>query len=275
LGIGIEEAAIGIRDVANANMVRAIRAITTERGVDARDFALLAFGGSGPAHACDLARMLGIARVLFPPVPGVFTAMGMLAGSVERHFLRPFSAPLATLDISELRTILDSLASEARRVLAEEGYADGVEIVAQLDLRFTGQDLELPVTISPTPTPQDLLGLRPAFLETYRANFGYVSQDAVEAVNLRLTARVTPRQAVSFTELRMHASATGSSRSRPTYMDRSFGWVDTPVIDRVGLTRPHPGPVVLESSDSTIVVPQGGTASPTVGGSVLVTLSAG
>ena len=96
---------IGIREIANANMVRAIRAVTVERGLDPRELTLLAFGGSGPVHACDLARTLGIARVVFPPAPGVFTAMGMLAGSVEHHELRSAQARLDRLDPAQVEAL--------------------------------------------------------------------------------------------------------------------------------------------------------------------------
>src|SRR5690606_20449621 len=105
LGLSAEAAAYGIREVANANMVRAIRAVTVERGLDPRELTLFAFGGSGPVHACDLARTLGIARVLFPPAPGVFTAMGMLAGQVEHHELRSAQAPLAALDPASVEAL--------------------------------------------------------------------------------------------------------------------------------------------------------------------------
>jgi N-methylhydantoinase A len=90
LDLSVISAAAGIRAIVNANMARVIKTVTVEKGVDPREFSLLAFGGSGPVHACDLARDIGIREVIFPRMPGVFTAMGMLAGDVERYFVRPF-----------------------------------------------------------------------------------------------------------------------------------------------------------------------------------------
>ena len=113
LGIGVLQAAAGIRDIVNDNMARVIRTVTIERGVDPRSFALLAFGGSGPAHACDLARDLGIREVVFPRMPGVFTAMGMLAGDVERYFIRPCPGLLRALDPDQANAICDELRNEA------------------------------------------------------------------------------------------------------------------------------------------------------------------
>ncbi len=121
LGLDVEAAALGIRAVVNADMARAIRAVTVERGVDPRDFTLLAFGGSGPNHACDLARMLDIRQVLFPPAPGVFTALGMLSGAIEHFFIRAFPGTLGALDRAALRHATEAMAAEARNELEAEG----------------------------------------------------------------------------------------------------------------------------------------------------------
>src|SRR5262249_51866925 len=153
------------------------------------DFTLLAFGGSGPVHACDLAATLGIRRVMFPRAPGVFTAMGMLAGFVERYFLRAHPDLLHRLDPQAVNAVTDALRADAAKALAEEGYGEGaVEFEFELDLRFRDQDSELRV---PLPAPMgvgDRDGLREAFLAAYRAIYGYASEDAVETVNIRLLA---------------------------------------------------------------------------------------
>ena len=125
LGLPIEAAAFGIREIANANMVRAIRAVTVERGLDPRELTLLAFGGSGPVHACDLARTLGIARVVFPPSPGVFTAMGMLAGNVEHHELRQAHSRLDLLDPTFVATLRQEMRIAATAAMVAQGYEAG------------------------------------------------------------------------------------------------------------------------------------------------------
>ena len=123
LGLSVEEAARGIREVANASMARAIRSVTIERGRDPRDFTLVAFGGSGPAHACDVAAALDIRRVLVPVAPGVFTAVGMLASDVTHHFVRAAGGALEdTATLGRARTALDELSAEALATLAGEGY---------------------------------------------------------------------------------------------------------------------------------------------------------
>ena len=188
--ISVEHAAAGVREVANANMARAIRAVTVERGVDPRDFTLLAFGGSGPVHACDLARTLGIATVLFPPSPGVFTAMGMLAGHVEHHVLRPCPGLLEGLDAEAFHASLQTCGRRRFARFGNEGYdPDRLACAFAIDLRFHGQDSAVAVPFD-NAAPLDPAALRLAFLDAYRSLYHYVSKDRIETVAVRLRAEI-------------------------------------------------------------------------------------
>jgi N-methylhydantoinase A len=259
LALSVEEAACGIREIVNANMARAIRAVTIERGVDPRDFTLLAFGGSGPAHACDLARMLGIRSVMFPRAPGVFTAMGMLAGSVERHFIRALPGLLGELDLHGVSELIAELSREGSEALREEGYVDEqIDLSFELDLRFRGQDSELPLPFPAAPDADTPSALRQAFLDAYRAVYGYVSSDQVETVNLRLLARAKGDQ-LDFRALRSEQLRTsgGARDTRRVFVDRTLGWQSIPVLDRSAVHGRLCGPAILESADSTIVAPHG------------------
>jgi N-methylhydantoinase A len=275
LSLGIEEAAYGVHEVVNTNMARAIRAVTVERGVDPRDFTLLAFGGSGPVHACDLAATLGIRRVMFPRAPGVFTAMGMLAGFVERYFLRAHPDLLHRLDPQAVNAVTDALRADAAKALAEEGYGEGaVEFEFELDLRFRDQDSELPV---PLPAPMrvgDRDGLREAFLAAYRAIYGYASEDAVETVNIRLRARGITRRSLDFAAIRSPQLEAGDAgrATRRIYFNRSAGWCDSPVLNRAGFSDARCGPVVLQSADTTIVIPPDVSVSLDPAGDVVADL---
>jgi N-methylhydantoinase A len=275
LGIGVEEAAVGIREVVNVNMARTIKAVTVERGVDPRDFALVAFGGSGPVHACDLARALDMKRVVFPAAPGVFTAMGMLAGAVERYFVRPSLSLLDTLDIDALTGIVAEMRDDARRALAEEGYsADRIEYVFDLDMRFRGQDYEIPVRIPEVINGQSREALRQGFLDAYAAIYGYASNDAIECANVRLLARGVATSTLDFNDIRSTKSASASEArsTRRVYFDRKTGWIDTPIIPRARLDKPIEGPVILESSDTTIVIPPRWRVSTDKLGSVIASI---
>jgi N-methylhydantoinase A len=278
LGLSVEAAACGVRAVANANMARAIRAVTVERGVDPRAFALFAFGGSGPAHACDLARSLGITRVLFPPAPGVFTAAGMLAGTVEHHALAACPAPLDDLDAVVVGAIAARLSTDGLAAMAREGFSpERVRLVLTLDLRFRGQDFEIAVPLPDDAAAFDRAALREAFLDRYRALYGYVSRDAVEAAAIRLVAHGLDAGAAAAFDA--DDGTTGDTapaapgRRRPAVFDRAAGFVDTPVVDRAGVTGPLAGPVIVESADTTIVVPPGWTLAPAAAGTLAATFA--
>ncbi|MEM5313807.1 hydantoinase/oxoprolinase family protein [Paraburkholderia sp. JHI869] len=276
LGIGVEEAAVGIREVVNVNMARTIKAVTVERGVDPRDFTLVAFGGSGPVHACDLARALDMKQVIFPAAPGVFTAMGMLAGAVERYFVRPSLNLLDSLDIDQLATTVEQMREDARKALAEEGYsADRIEFVFDLDMRFRGQDYEIPVRVPQTIDGSTREALREGFIEAYTAMYGYASKDAIECANLRLLARGVASKTLDFRDIRSAQSAQGEQKrsTRRVYFDRQSGWVETPVMSRSLLDNEIAGPVILESTDTTIVVPRGWRVSADRVGCVIATLA--
>jgi len=270
LGLSIEAAALGIREVANANMVRAIRAVTVERGLDPRDLTLLAFGGSGPVHAADLARTLGISRVLFPPSPGVFTAMGMLAGTVEHHELRPLQGRLDRIDAAEVARLTAQMQRSAEAALLAQGY-DRASITAfyQVDLRLDGQDAALSIPFERF----DPAALRPAFIATYREAYGYTPTDAVEAVALRLAAHARNSEPLDFRTLKPAASADGghSASQRDVHFGRD-GATDTAVMRRELVTSPIEGPVIIEGPDTTIVIPSGAEVEPNATGSLVATL---
>lgn len=275
LRLSVEEAAFGVREVANANMARAIRTVTVERGVDPRDFALLAFGGSGPAHAADLARMLEIPRIIAPRAPGVFTAMGMLAGSVERHSIRAVATPLAALQADRMATLAADLAAECRDALAMEGYGpDRTTVTFEMDLCFTGQDSEVSVPILSPETAFDPDGIRAAFLAAYEDLYGYASTDSVDAVSLRALGRGMNDQMLDFRTLRSPEFDRPADvrAAREVLFGRDAGRVSTPVVDRTSFSGASEGPLILESSDATLVVPPDAAVHTDAAGDIVITL---
>ena len=203
------------------------------------------------------------------------TAMGMLAGNVERYFLRPLPGLLATTDGAQVARMLAEMRAEAEAALAEEGYSpDRIACEFEFDLRYRGQDSELQVAVVEG-EPLDPKAIREAFLKVYAATYGYASQDAVEVVNLRLRAIGLSGQALDFKALKSEQlqSDTLSLGSRPIHFSHESGWVETPVVARAALAAPMAGPVVLQSSDTTIIVPPGATAAPDAAGNILVTFA--
>jgi N-methylhydantoinase A len=269
--LSVDDAAQGIRDVVNANMARAIRAVTVERGLDPRDFTLLAFGGSGPVHACDVAASLGMKRVLFPAMPGVFTAAGMLAGRLEHHFLKPFATPLDRFDAVALTAAREAMEAEAKDAFSQEGRpAARIALAFSLDMRFQGQEASLAVLLPSHPTGDEL---RRRFLDAYRETYGYVSEDRVEIVAVRLVATLEDGPVLDFAALRATGRDAAPVQSRRAYFGKATGWIDVAVARRGALRNPAEGPLILESDDCTVVIPPAAVVEPDAAGNLLVTLA--
>ncbi|MDB5415149.1 MAG: 5-oxoprolinase [Rubritepida sp.] len=271
LGLSLEDAAHGIRQVANANMARALRAVTVERGLDPRDMTLMVFGGGGPLHAVDVARLLGIRRVLVSPVAGVFSAAGMLSADCVQDFVRPVMVPLERADPAAVATTLASLATEGREVLAREGYGDGQAVLRfSVDLRFMGQSSQLTVPFAP---PFDAVALGEAFGALYAETFGYRPEEAMELVNLRLAA-VGTGDRLQFETLRLDARAlAGAEGTREVSFARGGPKLPTRLMARDAVTaEPIAGPAIIESYDTTIVVPPGCTAVAAQAGCIAITI---
>ena len=273
-GLDAATAAHGVREVVNSNMARAIRAVTVERGVDPRDFTLVAIGGSGPVHAVDIARLLSMPRVLVPASPGVFTAMGMLAGDVEHYLIRPLAGRLDGIDLAAAHAIVAELAAEARERLLGEGVApDDISLQPELDMRFRGQEMSLAV---PFGEGDDAAGLRQAFLAAYGAIYSYASDDVIETVSLRLIGRGLRPGKFDFRRDRDEAvdPATPDIR-REVYFGPERGWIDTPIHDRATLRGRVVGPAILQGADSTVLVPPDAEAETDPRGNLLITLAEG
>jgi N-methylhydantoinase A len=275
LGLSLEEAAHGIRDVANASMARAIRAVTIERGRDPRDFTLVAFGGSGPVHACDVAAALDVRRILVPVSPGVFTAVGMLASDVEHHFVRAVGGLLGEpATRARARARLDDLVEEARATLAGEGYpAASVRLDLHADLRYAGQASELTIPL-PAHGVDEVGALRAAFQREYTATYGYASDEDLELVNVRGVATGIRAHRLDFRAVRVVADGAAAPRRRAVRFTRGAPALDTPVVGREAIPAEGArGPLVVESYDSTVVVPPHASVARDRFGNLVITRS--
>ena len=146
LGLDLVQAASGIRKIANVAMARAIRSVTVERGRDARDMVLMAFGGGGPVHAVEVAGLLGINEVIVPAMSGVFCSVGMLASDVEHNFVRNILQPLAELDDTAFAAAVDGLAADGMARLSTDGFPDDrIHLAFGADIRYLGQSSELTI----------------------------------------------------------------------------------------------------------------------------------
>ena len=271
LGLSLVEAAHGIRAVANAAMARAVRAVTVERGRDPRDFTLVAFGGNGGIHATDLARDLGIARIIVPPLAGVFSAVGMLAADLEQVGLRTVTRGLDELRAADLTVAKLELAEEVAARLAADGFGkDQVAFSWEADLRHEGQASELTIHYD----GDDLVEMRRRFIEEYEKTYGYRDDSPIELVKLRVIGRSLSEQRLNFKQLAIAAPAAAAAAQRHVHFVRGSAATITEIVPRSALTpRSRRGPLIIEEFDATIVVPPDAAAHLDAIGNIVLELN--
>ena len=253
------EAAQGVFRIANANMTRAIRSVTVERGHDPREFGLVAFGGAGPMHAAALADSLNIGTVVVPHVGGVLSAYGLLDADETYDAVRTYQTALADATADELEAVYAGLTDE----LPVDPTREAVTVRRSADLRYRGQSFELEVDAG---QPVDIAALRTAFERTHERVYGYTADEPVEVVNLR-TAAVVPRSVPStavaadtLAELGEHTAVFGGEEyTTPVYQ--------RPMTPGTTLA----GPAVLEQDESTTVIPPAWEATVQANGSLVLT----
>ena len=275
LGMDLHEAAYGIHLIGNSNMTRAIRAVSTERGRDARDFALCAFGGSGPVHAATLATSLGIRTVIVPPFPGLFSAVGLLCAEVEHHFYRTHITRTRQADLGKMQGILGSLTEEALATLKEEGYVGSrARLERQVEMRYAGQSYELALPLADGRlSPATMAQLDEEFGRLHERIYGHRASseaEATEIVNLRVIARGLHEHPISLGGAQRY-SRPAPAGSRSAYFGPAVGFIETPVLDRPALSRvPVKGPLIVEEYDATTVVPPGWRAHRDEAGNIVL-----
>ena len=277
LGLPLEEAAHGAHLIAASNMMRAIRAVSSERGRDPREFALFAFGGNGPVFAAGMARALEITQVIVPPAPGLFSAFGLLYSEIEHHYVRTWRRRTRGLDPAALGEVLARMEAEARAQLAIEGFEGaGARITRSADCRYAGQSFELTV-----PIPEGPLGagaaaaLEDAFGREHERTYGHRAgvDEPVEIVTLRVVGQGIPDRPRLPARLTIDSGREGATQRR-VYFGREAGWLDTPILARADLAVPRPGPAIVEEYDATCVIPPGARAALDDSGNIVMTVPA-
>ena len=263
------EAAHGIRAVANAAMARAIRAVTIERGRDPRDFTLMAFGGNGGVHAPDLARQLGIPRVVIPPMSGIFCAVGMLAADVEHTGLATVTRYLDDLAEGDLAAIMDGLEHEMAHRLERDGYDRGRRLYLwEADLRHEGQATELTISYAGT----DLQDMARKFIAEYYKMYGYYDETAIELMKIRIIGRGLRDQRLDFNDMKI-AKRDGANHlsQRQVSFDRNKNSIVVDIVGRNEISeKPRSGPLIIEEFDATIIVPPDAVVSKDKIGCIVV-----
>jgi N-methylhydantoinase A len=260
LGLDRMATAQGIVSVVTATMARAIRVISVQRGHDPRDYTLVAFGGAGPLHAARLCRELEIPRALVPRHPGILCALGLLLSDLKTHYARTRLLPADETSLTRMAEAFEELEGRAATWFAREGVAPGARRSWRaVDMRYAGQNYELPVPFPDGPTDAALLKeLVARFERAHEQMYGYIApEEPIQAVTFRLeAAALVPRA-----ELRRHPAATSSAEAavverRPVWLAEANAFADCLVYDRGRLGPGHAiaGPAIVEQMDATTLV---------------------
>ena len=250
----VERTAAGVLRLVDDAMANVLRIVTIERGLDPRDFTLVAFGGGGPLHACAVAHDLGVRRIVVPPHPGLFSAFGLLAAKLHYNELRPVLSSLRAIDEAAVASAFAAMERRAGNALSEQGAeVDGIRFKREYDARYRGQSFELPVEYDRSAAVVEC-----NFARAHRARYGYnVPGEEIEIVNARISAYGTvPENGRAGLDRGMPARETDAGE-RNVWTGKEFERVA--VLMRAALTPGvrRAGPLVVEEYDSTTYVAPG------------------
>jgi N-methylhydantoinase A len=278
LGLDMHRAADGIVRIATASMSNVVRRVTTERGLDARDFAMVAYGGAGPLHAALVARELRISKLIIPNAPGHFSAFGMLLADLRRDYVRTLFARLEDVAFNDIETIFRAMEEEgARSVHEAAANVSAVHLTRGADMRYVGQEHAVAVDI---PREHFLNGDRAAiktcFDAEHRVRYGFASEtERAEIVSLRCSVNgVMAKPQLSRVHAGNEKPPGGALRAkRPVYFT-DHGFLETPAYDRAQLEANNriDGPALIEEYASTTVVLPGDTLTVDAYGNLIITV---
>lgn len=279
LNKSLEEGAYGVLAVAVANMVRAVKSVSTYRGRDPRDYTLIGFGGNGPIVAAAIAAELAMRRVMIPPNPGVLSSFGLLIADQEQELVQALPRPMQTAELDEIRGAFRELTRAATETLVAEGVAaDRIAISRFADLRYVGQAFELTI-----PVPNDETLDRPQmvarFHDEHQRTYGHKSEsEPVELVNVRILAKLPTnglRDDTCLSRRDPPKRKPGDASKRHAYFGPELGSRATPILSRDDLIgKEIEGPIIVEEYDATCVVPPGTKATVDRGNNLVISLDA-
>lgn len=260
LGLDIHQAAEGILAIVNENMLGALRLVTVQKGLDPRNFALVAFGGAGPLHGNAIATLAGCFPVIIPPTPGVLSALGFLYSDVKNEFARTFIRNLSDTGAQELSTALTALGEDASKWLRSEGISDSDhQIRYEVDVRYFRQGYEFSLEVDPRALDNGgMTALQNRFGDIHEQLYGFKLDTLVELVNLRAvgTGRVVkvdfPRFESTDTDL-----ARAKLEPQRVYFNGSFVVAEVYQRERLGTGHRLHGPAIVVQKDTTTVIHPG------------------
>ena len=258
MNLSIEATAQGIIDIVNENMFGALRLVSVQRGLDPRDFALVAFGGAGPLHGNYLSKLSGAFPCISPPTPGVLSALGFLHSDIKNEFSQTIIRLLEKIDAQEFGEIFNKLGDEATGWLNGESIAaDRQKLIHQVDVRYYRQGFEFPIRVEPNQfeSGEGMKKFIGDFKEIHEKNYGFNIDSSIEIVNLRVVGIGQVRK------IELPKFDAGDDAANSAITETRTAWFDgkemeTPIYDREKL-RPHhkiSGPAIITQKDSTTVI---------------------
>ncbi len=277
LGLSLAHAAYGAHQIAASNMIRAIKAVSTERGRDPRNYALFAFGGNGPLFAAGMAEALGMHRIVVPPSPGLFSSFGLLYADVEHHYSRTFRRLLRRTDPQELNDAWDQIAAAARAQLQSDGFTpQQMRIRRAVNMHYQGQTFELTVPVPDGHLDAEAVRmLEESFGQEHERTYGHRAgpEEPVELVNIQVVGQGIPDRSRMPQTLRPEVGEEAAHpTSRQAYFGLDTGWLQTPVLRRADLAAERAGPCIIEEYDATCVIPPAARAVLDAYGNIIMDL---
>jgi N-methylhydantoinase A len=277
LGLSLAHAAYGAHQIAASNMIRAIKAVSTERGRDPRAYTLFAFGGNGPLFAAGMAEALQMKRIVIPPSPGLFSAFGLLYADVEHHYSRTFRRLLRQVDLHSLNDAWDRMVREAVDQLSAEGFTDDrIRIRRTANMHYQGQTFELTVLLSEGRLDSgSVAALEEAFGQEHERTYGHRAgpEEPVEIVNIQVVGQgLSERPRVPEKLLYVRQAGRAQPSARQAYFGPQIGWLQTPILGRTDLATVREGPCIIEEYDATCVVPPRAKALLDASGNIIIDL---
>ncbi|WP_300726907.1 hydantoinase/oxoprolinase family protein [Pseudomonas sp.] len=255
LQMAVDDAALAMLQIANNNMLGALRTVLLQRGLDPRDFTLLSSGGAGPVHICDLLDISGIPQGLVPNYPGQFSAFGFIMTNARVDKQRTIQQVSTRFDACAVDEAMTSLVSTALGELTEQGYVDNIQVQRSIEARYLGQNhgLELPVNVASI-TAESAVQLWQKFHEIHKARFGFsIPGETIELVTIKAVA-IASSEKPNIPSLAPAQQPAKANASRKVRFEE--GWIDTPVYERETLLQNHviEGPAIIEESASVTIL---------------------
>jgi N-methylhydantoinase A len=274
LGLSRDRVAQGIVDVANSNMAQALRLVSTDRGYDPRGSTLVAYGGAGPLHACELARALQMKQVVVPLYPGAFSAFGALLADTRFDYTQTRWMRMSQLDVQAAGEVFAALEQRAADDFKAEGFSEAPQLVRSIDMRYVGQNWELNVSMPGGDlSPDDFAAAEKLFEEEHERFYGYsIPGEELEMLTFNVAA-VGTRHSIELPRLEPGGTPEPVAR-RPVTFGVEDGPVETAVYrrDDFGAGAEISGPAVIGQNDATTLLPPGATARVDDYGNLVITV---